>query len=336
MSVTSGQYFIKQTKRYYPYFSGKPQIVEHTFDNFQTEGNLVKRTGYFSSSSVAPYADSFDGFFLEDDGTTKRIRAYNKGVSTLNVAMVDWDNYELISAYDWSKFTVLFWEFLWLGGAVMKLWLDVPGRGFTLCHTFIHAGTGTGTIYGSPNQPARYEIRSTTGAGSLRYICSQIATEGSVDESGKTITIRNQTLTTTNSVGTIYFLAGVRKLAAFRDTPIKINKFGCGTGGTSDNGILVLLLAPTITGTPPVWTTSQSGRFQFSVNTNVNQVITAGSGREISALPVSTAGNTEILIENFLVWLSSLITDISEEYILGYIPLTINQSVMGIITLKEY
>jgi hypothetical protein len=46
--------------------------------------------------------------------------------------------------------------------------------------------------------------------------------------------------------------------------------------------------------------------------------------------------NSETLSEDFLVWLSSLITDVSEEYILGYIPVTANQSVIGIVILKEY
>ncbi len=38
LSVTSGQYVVRQSKRFNPYFSGKSQLVECTFDNFQTQG----------------------------------------------------------------------------------------------------------------------------------------------------------------------------------------------------------------------------------------------------------------------------------------------------------
>lgn len=43
MSVTSGQYLIRQSKRYSPYFSGKSQFVEITCDNFESEANVTKR-----------------------------------------------------------------------------------------------------------------------------------------------------------------------------------------------------------------------------------------------------------------------------------------------------
>lgn len=35
MSVANGQYLVRQSKFYHPYFSGKSQIVEFTFDTFR-------------------------------------------------------------------------------------------------------------------------------------------------------------------------------------------------------------------------------------------------------------------------------------------------------------
>lgn len=37
MTVSSGQYMVRQSKRFMHYFSGKSQIIEMTFDNFHTE-----------------------------------------------------------------------------------------------------------------------------------------------------------------------------------------------------------------------------------------------------------------------------------------------------------
>src|ERR1700741_1789002 len=131
MSVTAGQFRIRQTKRYYPYFSGKSQLVECTFDNFQIEANTTKRVGYFSSNAVSPFASTYDGFYLENDGTTFRLKAERAGTTTINVPWTSWDNYNLISTYDWSKFTVILFDFLWLGGAQLRIFLKTD-LGFVL------------------------------------------------------------------------------------------------------------------------------------------------------------------------------------------------------------
>ena len=75
--------------------------------------------GYFSSNAVAPYDTNKDGFWLEDDGETKRIVVSRKGVETLNVAMADWngDSYAQTWLEERSEyFNVILWDFLWLGG----------------------------------------------------------------------------------------------------------------------------------------------------------------------------------------------------------------------------
>ena len=73
MSVGVGQFRVRQSKRFNPYFSGKSQLIEVTFDNFQVEANTVKRAGYFSSSAVSPFTANYDGFYIENDGTTIRL-----------------------------------------------------------------------------------------------------------------------------------------------------------------------------------------------------------------------------------------------------------------------
>ena len=77
------------------------------------------------------------------------------------------------------------------------------------------AGKQKGTFITSPNQPIRYELRSTTGVGSFRYICSQVATEGSFTESGKTLTVYNSTSISSNTIGTVYALTGLKKQITF-------------------------------------------------------------------------------------------------------------------------
>lgn len=215
MSVTAGQWYVRASKRFHHYFSGKSQVVEATFDNFQPQSDVVKRVGYFSSSTVSPYSETLDGFWLESDGNTIRLIASRAGIETLNVALEDWDRYDLLSEYqdveNWQNFTVVLFDFLWLGGAVLRLWVQTSA-GFVLAHTFIHAGANQNVFIQSPNQPVRYEIRSSGGIGSFRYVCSQVSTEGSTDESGSSFGIdMGSDAITLAAIGTKYPILAVRK-----------------------------------------------------------------------------------------------------------------------------
>jgi hypothetical protein len=337
MSVSGGQYLVRQTSHYFVYSAGKPQVVEHTFDNFQTEAGVVKRIGYFSSNAVAPFDTTKDGFWLEDDGITKRMIVSRAGVETFNIPITAWDNYALISGYNWANFTVFFWDFLWLGGAVLRLWVKTD-QGFVLAHSIKHAGNFTDVMMLSPNQPVRYEIRSSTGTGSLRYICSQVASEGSISESGKSISVHNLPASpvAVSAIGSNYVLCAVRKLATHRDTPIKVNSIGCINLGTADNGFLSLYKNPTMTGGTLTYVNSTDGKFQFSRNTNSALLVTAGSGRALVTVPVSASGIGYPLDLDFLSFLGSSIADVMDEYVLVYSPVTATQSVVGIINLKQY
>ena len=64
LGVLANQYEIYQSRRFFPYFSGKSQLVELTFDHFDTQAGVIKRAGYFHSSVVAPYDEAYDGSWL--------------------------------------------------------------------------------------------------------------------------------------------------------------------------------------------------------------------------------------------------------------------------------
>jgi hypothetical protein len=100
MNVTSGQYLIRASKFFIPYFSGKSQIVEMTCDNFQPEVGLTKRLGYFSSNAVAPYDSNKDGFWLESTPSGISLVIQNNGTQVISSALSQWDNYSTIQSYD--------------------------------------------------------------------------------------------------------------------------------------------------------------------------------------------------------------------------------------------
>ena len=318
LSVTLGQYIIRQSKRFCPYFSGKSQLIETTNDNFQFETGVIKRIGYFSSNAVAPYDSDFDGFFFESNGVTNefRFKMYRFGTSTL-----DLDLTSEIGTYDLENFSVEASDFLWLGGALSRIFLKM-GSAFELLNQFDYAGTAKDTFMLSPNQPIRYEVRSTTGSGSLRYICCQVATEGSIDEGGKTLSLYNTTSIAANVVGIIY---------ALKDTAIQILDVSVGITASTDAGLLMLIVNPTLSA-PIVYT----NRSKIQDGTATNQTITANTGRVVCAVPINVAGSTDIIKENFLSFLSSTINNTMDEYVLAYMPTTNNQTVNGVLTIKEY
>lgn len=333
LSVTAGQYEVRQGRYFCPYFSGKPQLIEVTHSNFQNQTGVIKRFGYFSSNAVAPYNSDKDGWWIEADGSTYRLITSNLGTETHNIPWTEWDAYTEISDYDWSAFTVFLVDFLWLGGAGLRVFMVIDGA-FKLVHTIgNHAGYQTTLIFNNPNQPVRYEIRSSTGAGSYNTICSQVATEGAgANEQGQGVSIFTPSITC-NVVGTVYALAGVRKQAAFRNHYCPVTEFGATnilTTATPESGILLLMRNPTLSA-PLTW--SNNSRIQTAVATN--QTI-SNTGRIIEVLPMSGSSISAQTQASALRVLSSAIDNAMDELIIGYSPLTTTQSVSAAMAVLEY
>jgi len=184
MSVsTTNDYVIRQGVARGIYQPGKGQIFEASFSNFQLQTNVIKRVGYFTTSSTAPYNSVVDGFLLESNGQTNTIsfQIWQSGVTTYSAATSSWltTDYD-VTNINWSKTQLMFVDFQWLGVGRVRFGLVIDGQ-FKL----FTAGTGTNNLNNvymkSPNQPIRYEIRSVSGgaAGTLNMICSQISLEGS-------------------------------------------------------------------------------------------------------------------------------------------------------------
>jgi hypothetical protein len=342
MSVTAGQFRVRQSKRFSPYFSGKSQLIECTFDNFQVEANTVKRAGYFSSSAVSPFTANYDGFYIENDGTTIRLKADRNGVNTVNVDWTTWDNYSLISGYNWANFTVVAFDFLWLGGAVLRIFLKT-NKGFVLAHTVNYAGTATDTFILSPNQPIRYEIRSTTGTGSFRYICSQVSTEGSTTESGynnsvislSTAAIPSNTAAT---VGTRYPLKAIRKKVANRDNSVKVVLPQVFIN-SADQALWTLELNPTLSA-PLTYTSVANSAVEEANGAAVAalSITVTTPGRVLASGIVTQNGMmpSGIFENDFLTSLGSTLTNVMDEIVLCIQPISSTVTVNGVINFKEY
>jgi len=331
LAVTAGQYLVKQSRVWAQYFSGKPQDIEVTSINFKNQTGVIKRFGYFSSSAVAPYDTQLDGCWVESDGSTYRLICSRSGTETHNIPWTSWDSYGKIRDYDWSKFAVAEIDFLWLGGAVLRLFLCVDGK-FILVHTIRdHAGIQSNIIFQSPNQPLRYEIRSSTGVGSLTAVCSAITTEGAgIAESAQGLATNSISIST-NTVGVVYPLCAVRKQTNNRNYYIVTSEFGVTqTNGVNDSGILYLLHNPTYSA-PLTWVANSKVEF----GTVTTQTIT-NVGRILKAIPISGNAVGVQAPNAALRVLDCGIDNRMSELVVAYTPLTANQSVAGTLQVLEY
>jgi hypothetical protein len=157
----------------------------------------------------------------------------------------DW-NEDTFSGRDFDNFTVLIYQFLYLGGTALRLGFVDNGI-IKWAHTYIHSGLVPSTFISSPSQPIRYEIRSTGGAGSFNQICAQCASEGSIDEVGVTRSFIFEDFQA-NDAGDDYAVLGIRLKDAYRDVTVKPKSVNI-LAETNDDFIWRLCLNPTVADT---------------------------------------------------------------------------------------
>jgi hypothetical protein len=252
MSVGVGQYAVCQSFQSHPYFAGKAQTIELTFDAFDIEANVTKRIGYFDSSRVAPYTASFDGFYLEMDGTTYNLVIKNAlAATTITIPQYDWDNQS--TPLDLSKFNIMKLDFLYLGGSALRLFFYVDDT-FVLFHTYTHAGESTGTIVSSPTLPIRWEIRSSTGTGSMGQICADVTTSGQVALIGtQTTTPTSLNRVNANVAGTRYMLKAIRLSPTIGLSKSLLNLAASTMSATNDDIHMSVIMNPSVAGPALTW-----------------------------------------------------------------------------------
>jgi len=245
MSVSgNGDAAIAQSYQWATYFSGKSQFGEITFNDFANQTNVTKRAGYFSGNAISPYDNRKDGLWFEADGTDYRIKIQKDGTDILNVDQSSW-NIDTATWLDPSKFNVFVFQFLYLGGTAVKF--GFINEGFiSWVHEYQHAGIIASTFIESPNQPIRYEIRSSGGAGSMDQVCAQISSEGSFGEVGVPVNILINDFQANSSAETYVVLAWDLK-QSYRNISTEVDRISL-LSETNDDFRWILCLDPTYNG----------------------------------------------------------------------------------------
>jgi hypothetical protein len=243
---------IRQSYQWHNYFAGKPIKIELTASAFQTQSNVIKRMGYYSSNMVSPFNSTLDGLFFENDGTVERCKIMRAGTEIFNVPRSQWMNQEYLSSFNPANFNFYVIEFLYLGGAIVTFSI-LTEYGLIPVAQYQHINVDPSAFVKSPNQPVRYEVRSTGGAGTFNQICADVAVEGTLSTIGATRTY-NMGATPLSAMGanTRYALLGLRLLQASRSLTVQPKNIS--VRSTSNDDLLVeLFVGGTLVGTP-TWT----------------------------------------------------------------------------------
>jgi hypothetical protein len=210
----SGDQIIRETIKVFSYQPGKSLLVMSTFVFGPAKTNLRQRAGYYGAAN---------GIYFEREGTTNYMveRSSVTGlVSNTRVAQADWNQDRMDGTgpsglvLDSSKAQILYMDVEWLGLGTVRTGFIINGA-FVPCHNFDHANLVTTTYITTASLPLRYEmtnVAATTGASTLKQVCSTVISEGGYELRGAQLSAGTPITTpkTLTTAGTFYPIVSIR------------------------------------------------------------------------------------------------------------------------------
>ena len=328
---------IIQSKVSYPYFSGKSQLVELTFSRFELIPGVTKRAGYydyFTSSTI-------DGFYIESSDTI--YMGFQNALAGVNYRYpVDtWTNAAEFINHDWSQFNVVLFDFLWLGGLRIRMFISGP-NGFTLAHEVDYAGIfgEADTFIGYPSHPVTYEMSAPGTPGGTYYfspICAQVASEGAIDKAGILRACGTGTTgITLASSASSYPILAIRK--GYANSPIKLLSFELSVATNNDRLYWEIQVNPTLSASISYSQIDAQSTTQYGVGNGTITISTPG--RVIASGYLSTGQSIRAVNfeDNFLATLGGTspgTTFVADSYVLVVKPITTPITVLAVMQVKE-
>jgi len=210
----SGDEIIRETIKVFSYQPGKSLLVMNTFVFGTAKAGLRQRAGYYGAAN---------GIYFERDGSTnymvERSSVTGAPINT-RVAQANWNQDPLDGTgpsgltLDSSKAQILYLDVEWLGLGTVRTGFIINGA-FVPCHNFDHANLVNTTYITTASLPLRYEMTNTaatTGASTLKQVCSTVISEGGYELRGAQLTAGNAITapTTLTTAGTFYPIVSIR------------------------------------------------------------------------------------------------------------------------------
>ena len=252
VTASSGSEVVRETIKVFSYQPGKSLLVLSTFVMSPAKTNLRQRVGYYGTQNGL-YVQLNDSTlsFVERSLVTGVVTETVVNQSAWNVDPMNGNGPSGITL-DITKAQILFMDIEWLGLGTVRMGFVINGN-YYVCHKFHHANIITSTYITTASLPLRYEITNTgatSGASTLKQICSSVLSEGGYELRGAQQAVgipinAPRTLTTAN---TYYPIVSIRlkstrldgiavatALSAIGNTAANFN-WQVVTGGTTTGG----------------------------------------------------------------------------------------------------
>ena len=188
VTTDSSSLVYRESLRVFPYQPGKSLLFMTTFVANERKTNLRQRIGYFGDEN---------GYYFELNDTAAPTIVERSSVtgSVVNTAVSqsNWNGDKLDGTgpsgktLDPTKAQIFWADFEWLGTGTVRTGFVIEGI-FIVCHSFHHANLVTSTYITTACLPCRYEIENTavtSGASTLKQICSTVISEGGYSLQGR-------------------------------------------------------------------------------------------------------------------------------------------------------
>ncbi len=210
----SGDQIIRETIKVFSYQPGKSLLVMSTFVMGDPKAGLRQRVGYFGAAN---------GIYFEREGSTNYMverSSVTGSVVNTRVAQADWNQDPMDGTgpsglvLDSSKAQILYMDVEWLGLGTVRTGFIINGV-FVPCHNFNHANLINTTYITTASLPLRYEMTNTaatSGASTLKQVCSTVISEGGYELRGAQLSAGNTITapTTLTTAGTFYPIVSIR------------------------------------------------------------------------------------------------------------------------------
>jgi hypothetical protein len=214
VTTASGSEVVRETTKVFSYQPGKSLLVLSTFVMNASKTGLRQRVGYYGAAN---------GYYLEQNNSTvsfvERSSVSGSLVNT-SVAQASWNVDPMNGSgpsgitLDLAKAQILFMDLEWLGVGTVRIGFVINGN-FYVCHKFHHANIIASTYITTASLPLRYEITNTaatSGASTLKQICSTVLSEGGYELNGsqQAVGIPINSPRTLGTAGTFYPVISLR------------------------------------------------------------------------------------------------------------------------------
>ena len=186
VTAASGSEVVRETTKVFSYQPGKSLLVLSTFVMSPAKTNLRQRVGYYGTQNgLYVQLNNSTLSFVERSFVTGVVTESVVNQSSWNVDPMDGNGPSGI-VLDITKAQILFMDIEWLGLGTVRMGFVINGN-FYVCHNFHHANLITSTYITTASLPLRYEITNTgatSGASTLKQICSSVLSEGGYELRG--------------------------------------------------------------------------------------------------------------------------------------------------------